>query len=229
MACDGMLGHGLLSRRQVMSVTVSLYVVHLAQRMAAVWIGFQFKHIQAYSVIPAGSTDTVLKQCEHGLPCLDSESIMPESVKLRWAEVNGFEFRHKGIEDSWNNLEQSGTHGWSMLRSLEVFALLSLFCYEFAIQYISRNLPLAFAFLGHHSCQHAFSFVPFIMVRNCKFQAVHFMTHLSKFLVNSGDAVVFLVNSVQIPYGDMLNLSQVKTLCVLSVYRFLAVEIFKII
>lgn len=117
MACDGMLGHGLLSRRQVMSVTVSLYVVHLAQRMAAVWIGFQFKHIQAYSVIPAGSTDTVLKQCEHGLPCLDSESIMPESVKLRWAEVNGFEFRHKGIEDSWNNLEQSGTHGWPMLRS----------------------------------------------------------------------------------------------------------------
>ena len=39
--------------------------------------------VQAYSVILAGSTDTVLKQCEHGLPCLDSESIMPESVKLR--------------------------------------------------------------------------------------------------------------------------------------------------
>lgn len=36
MACDHMLGHDLLSRRQVMSVTVSLYVVHLAQRMAAV-------------------------------------------------------------------------------------------------------------------------------------------------------------------------------------------------
>lgn len=106
-----------------------------------------------------------------------------------------------------------------MLRSVEVFVLLSLFCYEFAFQYISRILPLAFAFLGHHSCQHAFSFVPFIMVRNCKFQA----------LVNSGDAVVFLVNSVQIPYGDMLNLSQVKTLCDLSVYGFLAVEIFKII
>ena len=125
----------------------------------------------------------------------------------------------------WNNLE----HMVDPCCDHEVFALLSLFCYEFAIQYISRNLPLAFAFLGHHSCQHAFSFVPFIMVRNCKFQAVHFMTHLSKFLVNSGDAVVFLVNSVQIPYGDMLNLSQVKTLCVLSVYRFLAVEIFKII